>query len=751
MAQSLTQKTVNTFIRGLITEAGELTFPEGASIDELNCELDRDGSRRRRLGVELEASNVLSTFTVDTGRLVSTGEWNNVGGQSGLEFLVVQTGPILRFYNKSTQPYSGNEITQTVDLTAYEVVGTVGAANAKCQFTSIDGALVVASPAINTIYIERDNITEALTTTQISFNVRDFEWLGDRSEYTRAGPKDPPYQRKYDTANAGWVGPKGQAALNTWLTGTTTSAIFGFSDLSTIFKFRLADETLGSAVVRGYPPLTHPWYSGKDSNGNFSAAEWEKVYSGSSLIGNGAFILNFFSKDRSLVSGIPDIPIETESSRFRTVATFAGRVFYAGLTGAKNTGTVLFSRIIDNLGELGDCYQINDPTAEDLSDILDNDGGVIRIPDAVNIRLLYSFNQFLFVFAENGVWSISGVDGVFKATEYSVRRISNVGILTAETFAQAEGIPFWWSKTGIHTLSIDQSLQQVQEQNISISTIQTFWDNISSTSKQAAFSAYDGINKKIYWFYPNNGETFPNKYNRALILDIPLQAFYPWAISDETTNTDYIVGASFYSGFGSDLTSLDVVLDNGDDVMQGVDDVVSVQYADFPTGIPAVVLLVRDGATGRLTMALFSGDNFLDWGTANYTSYAEAGYEFFGDLLLQKTAPYVITYMRTAEEGWSGSEGTGYDPIRGSSLLVSAYWDFKKTPSWTPQQAYRYKYPLVVNPSDLTDFAYPATVITTRMKLTGRGRSMRLRFESEQGKDFILLGYGVLGGRNQRF
>ena len=58
MPQRLSQKVVNTFIKGLITEAGELTFPEDASIDELNCLLERDGSRRRRLAVEVEDSNV---------------------------------------------------------------------------------------------------------------------------------------------------------------------------------------------------------------------------------------------------------------------------------------------------------------------------------------------------------------------------------------------------------------------------------------------------------------------------------------------------------------------------------------------------------------------------------------------------------------------------------------------------------------------------------------------------------------------
>ena len=54
----------------------------------------------------------------------------------------------------------------------------------------------------------------------------------------------------------------------------------------------------------------------------------------------------------------------------------------------------------------------------------------------------------------------------------------------------------------------------------------------------------------------------------------------------------------------------------------------------------------------------------------------------------------------------------------------------------------------IVDSNNLLDFDYPESVITTRMKVRGRGRSMRVKFESEQGKDFILLGYSVLGGRN---
>ena len=718
MPQSLTQKVVNTFVKGLITEAGELTFPENASVDELNCDLRRDGSRRRRLAAKVEDSRVLSSFTVSTATRFHTGKWENVGGQSGLEFLVIQVGSTLRFYNKSNLPYSSHEIAETVDLSTYEVAGGVGAANANCQFASINGALVVSSPAINTIYIQRDNTTGTLTTTQITFRIRDFEWLGDKSTYTtEIATGSASTERKYDTANAGWSGTKGSAAL---------------------------------ATYGAYPPLTLPWYAGKDSSGNFSKTEWQNIFSGTSLIGNGTYILDFFNKDRSAASGIAGITADIESSRFKAVESFAGRIFYAGLESAKNSGVILFSRQIETLSELGECFQVNDPTSEDISDLLDTDGGVVRIPDAVNIKYLYSFGANLFIFADNGVWSINGVDNVFRATEYSLRRVSYTGMLTAESFAEAEGVPFWWSKTGIHTLQFDEVSGNPTEQNISLPTIQTFWDNIGSNSRSLVQATYDRLNKKIYWAYPNATETNANKLNNFLILDIPLGAFYPWKVSDEASSTDYIMGLAVYSGYGSDELVLDVVLPNGDDVIQDADDVVSTQFSDFATGDPSIVLLIRDGATGKLTMGTFSGDDFLEWGTTNYTSFAEAGYDFMGDLMLQKNAPYIIVYSRVTEEGWTATE-SGYEPIRPSSIFVSAYWDFSTTPSSAAQQAYRYKTTPIVDPGDLTDFGYPDTVITTRLKVRGRGRSMRMRFESEQGKDFVLLGYGVLGGRNNRF
>jgi len=64
---------------------------------------------------------------------------------------------------------------------------------------------------------------------------------------------------------------------------------------------------------------------------------------------------------------------------------------------------------------------------------------------------------------------------------------------------------------------------------------------------------------------------------------------------------------------------------------------------------------------------------------------------------------------------------------------------------------YRLKPNPVVDAGDLTDFDYPENVVTSRVKVRGRGRSIRLKYESEQGKDFILLGWSMIGGINARY
>jgi hypothetical protein len=312
------------------------------------------------------------------------------------------------------------------------------------------------------------------------------------------------------------------------------------------------------------------------------------------------------------------------------------------------------------------------------------------------------------------------------------------------SFVTAEGVPFWWSKYGIHTFAYDESSGFPMEQNLSVSTIQTYWEALDTRAREKATAAYDRVNKQIFWMFPDNGETDVNRKTSFLILDIPLQAFYPWKVTQSDT---YPVAIFFFDAYGATAFE-DEIFDNSEaEITDGASDPVWVTgFSLISNALTQVGVLTY--TAGKFTVSTFHSKDFFDWSTLPYDSFVECGYDFGGDLLLKKTAPYVTVYSRSTEEGFGF--GPDYEVINPSGLYMGVHWDFKDYAS-TRQQVYRPRPTPVVNPSDLTDTDQNKSVVTTRLKVRGSGRSMRLRFESEEGKNFVLLGYSVLVGVNARF
>lgn len=714
----ITQKPVNIFNKGLITEAGELTFPEGASVDELNCSLLRDGSRRRRLGIEYESAYTTSaSATLADGILSSVHVWRDAGAVSGLNLVVVQLGSQVHFYTETSGALSGQRKSFTIDLSTY-VRPSGSASSAKIEVTSSKGALVIVSPEINSIIVEYDSGTDNISIEEIEFEVRDFEWQGDRATYSEElATGSVSDARKYDTANVGWVGTKGAAALTTY-------------------------ETANSA----YPPLNLPWFSGKNSSGDFDVTEYERIFAGSSLIGNGHFVYDLYNIDRSSnVTGATDY---TETSRFSCVASFAGRIFYAGM-GNKNVSNVYFSQTISQSGDVGKLLQVNDPTSEDFPDLLDTDGGFINIPEAYNIRKLHVIGNQLLIFAEGGVWSVRGIDNVFRASEYSVTKISEAGLTYEGSFvAEPGGRPFWWSATGIYTLTASPESQTLQEQNLSLTTVQSFFDGINADKRAQVTAAYDTFNRRVAWCYPDNDETVDYKCNHILWLDEQLGAFYPWTISDADAS-QYLIAPFFINGNATADVDFTVVDNLGNTVVDGLGNTVIVTRTGREYASSALKLLVRTDDGDKVTFADFSDTGMLDWGSADYSSYVEGGYDFLGDLTTKKNMVYMTTYCKITEGNIVGTEDVGYTFERPSSCKISTYWDFKTNPSQTSQEAYRLKeLPVPVQAGPLT---YPKTVTVSRLRIRGRGRTVRVRFESTSGYDFHLLGYDVIAAKKGMF
>ena len=69
---------------------------------------------------------------------------------------------------------------------------------------------LLASEAINTVYLIGDGAN--ITTTEIEFRIRDFEWISDVCDLTESvSTASITNARKYDTFNSGWIGNSGSS------------------------------------------------------------------------------------------------------------------------------------------------------------------------------------------------------------------------------------------------------------------------------------------------------------------------------------------------------------------------------------------------------------------------------------------------------------------------------------------------------------------------------------------------------------
>lgn len=807
MPQQTNLKPVNIFNKGLFTEATVMTFPEGTSSDELNCDLLKNGARQRRKGLVFEDNYQTFASSVGSTDLVHTETWTNVSGIGGTEFMVVQHNHILYFFDKSFPIISSAQKSFTINLYDYDVANAFNAGSEPIQTSSINGYLIITSPAINPLRVEYIPSSDTISVIPITINIRDFEYLGmsvDIAVATRASNVVTIYTtgqpHSFDVGDtvkivcdsgsfngtftvASVIGTTGFTYnqtgpdLNVYTQGVATETRFDVnsdvtpSSITSNYQYDLynmgwADpgsykvagggtySTPYAAVVSGfsgisYPARNKPWYIGTRVNGDGDRVLSEQTFRsftyGKSLSPNGYYILDFFNQDRASASGISGLTTIIETARFTCTAAYAGRVWFAGLSSKKNGGKIFFSKVVENPDDIGRCYQIASPTVEDTAGVVDSDGGFIVIPEAADIKALFTAGSILYVMASNGIWAIGGVDQVFKATEYYVSKISNIGLINPRTLVNADGNPVFWDVTGIYSIQVETGQPAV----VPVSTpIKTLYDSISNAAKKNASAVYDQKAKRIYWMYSYENLVETNIKHNLLILDLDLQAYFPWRIADATGTTPWLLCGFYTNGLGSAqqdyfvVRGTDQVIDSGSNTV--------VQDLSGSTTTEAEVKFLVRTSSGNITVATFRSRAFLDWGSANYSSYAETGYDFAGSATIKKNAPYVTTYMKRTEENFILSGGEYY-PDYPSGCLMTVKWDLSSDSSrWSsPSQIYRLQNTLV-NPNDLT-FNYPYDTIVCRTKVRGKGRVMRIKFESEEGKDFYLIGWEVISGTNPRY
>ncbi len=389
---------------------------------------------------------------------------------------------------------------------------------------------------------------------------------------------------------------------------------------------------------------------------------------------------------------VPD-PYET-AGRPRCNAFFAGRAWYAGVDDLLLGDRIYFSQIIrSNDASFGKCFQDADPTSGNDPDLVDTDGGVIKIPDMGIAHKMEVVGSALVVFADNGVWRIGeGASGSFSPGGFSVRRLTSIGTLNHSSIVVVEGVPMYWSQFGIYALAEDKISGFLTAQNISSAKIQRFMNSVdTSTFGKYVHGFYDAQLKRVWWLYP---DTAAGVKSKALLFDLRSQAWLPFNLTPVgvTTTIGKYVATGYYSAFGR------------------IDENKGAKFLAF------------DDGTSR--WADLTAADWLDFGTTDAAALLETGYEHAGDPRKEKQSKYVSVFM----------ENTDTDVAYGTSACsVRGRWDFYRasaTAKFTrSQEAFR--------------TAPGNSISVAKLKIMGSGRALTVRFTTRPAKDCILLGWAA--------
>ena len=745
MATSL-EKPYNTFVKGLITEASPLTFPDNASIDEQNFVLNRDGSRSRRLGIDYENLYALKSTGQSASQLASGRQdlfkWDSPAGDASVAIGVVRSNEKLWFINLLSANPSNNF------LNSGNFISLSGVSNGKLETAIINNKMIIVGSQLEQpILLAYNKATGAVTQSTIDIYVRDI-WGVDDGLTISERPSSISAAHRYNLRNQGWNSTIVSAAAS----GTPDAIDFTHTELGL------------------YPSNGDSWTFGKISNAadeNYEKYDPETLLKNSTsqyFVSRGSNVIDAFIRgsQRSTLTGL-SLPNDLEQGNLTTVASYAQRVFYSGVasdvTGGdaispNYSGYIFFTQVVTTDDQLGKAHQASDPTAPGVNALVASDGGTIQIPEITQIVKLASSQQSLLVFAENGVWEIYGDTGGFNANSFQLNKISTNGVSNGESIVNVNGNYIYWSKAGIYQLAPDSTSGRFKAESISLGSIQKFFIDIPDLGKNNCKGFYDEKENRLRWLYNDTDDystaNYINDYNKELVLDLSLKAWYPQKIEKLSSDSPWVTAYIDIPGYAVSSTATGVEVTDGNAVINTAGTSVIVTEDIQVNRTSGFRFLTFKGT--QFTVSLYKNTTFKDWVTAggagggvNYSSYLVTGYELFKDSTKRKQVPYIFFYFNKTEDGFSAS-GSSFILDNQSSCLVQSQWNWANSANsgkWGAEfQAYRLL--RLYTPSGASDtFDNGAAVITTKNKLRGSGKTLSLKIQSEVGKDMQLLGWTV--------
>lgn len=725
------EKRYFTYVKGLNTEAGVLTFPENSWSDGDNIVPQIDGSVKRRLAVDAEDGYVLSSaFSTPLTMIAAEeqfnafvlDEWTSAGGNGSVNITVMQAGTTLLFFNNVSTSQSAEFISSLTLSVVSGSTATAGTSPISCY--SAHGKLLVVSQDTEPLLLTYTN--GVITSEAITLKIRDLYGVNDALAVNN-NPTTLSALHRYNLYNQGWD-------------STKVDAYFAYGGT--------------------YPSNAQVWTAGKDASDNFSSAQLNKIDFGTSPAARGRYVLDLFSRNRTDVSSIATLTTETETYRPATVSFWAGRAWYSGVRSSTISNWVLYSQVSDTSLNFGKCYQDADPTSEQISDLVATDGGVIPIQEAGTIVKLFPFHGSLLVLADNGVWIVKGgTDGVFSASSYSVERVGNVGCIASRSVVETEQGIIYWGVNGIYLVRHTET-GGITVDNLTSTTIQTLYNSILESNKPFCSGKYFQKDKIVYWLYDKDTEKVSGvnryKFKDVLCLDTRLGAFYTFSISSLASSSPYVFDLLPTKTKSVSTVTYDVqddvpnqVLDNSNSQVQVSMSVEAYAQSVLKFGVVWPVSSSFVTTLGEFSTTATSPVKFQDWYSKDstgvgFTSFLLTGYDLgpqgFG-ATKDFGALYVTTFMKRTETGVDGS-GQAINP---SSCMLSARWDWADSSvsgKWsTPYQIYKHKRVFLSNTS--TTYIDGVPVVSTKNKVRGRGKAVQFYFLADEDMDMQLVGWQV--------
>jgi hypothetical protein len=799
------EKAYVRFNKGINTEASLLDFPDGFSYDEVNFDLDVNGSRRRRRGLQLESGGTeyeLPAGSYTAGEVVRSFKWENVAGDSSLNFIVQQVGHLLHIYKDlsvatGSAIISTNKSSSTVDLRTYRVSGST---DEDVSVNPIDvaygrGHAFIVGKYLEPFWIQYTPTTDSVSINRIDIHERDFEGIDDG--YTNsAQPAAAITSHTYNLYNRGWKA----------------------ADITTFQTAKSKQPSKAMVPYLGYRRATTAGIAEEDWTKAFSADKLEAELFQDASAPTGHFIRNPFNTSVVELPGSSTqyaittwtISGTTSGLQTVTVTTSGSHGLSAGNTVSISGQTSSYESSVGITGSFPDFYY---PYFT-----FDGNQTVVATPSGTTFTFVINFPSdwlsWLSQYNSLGTVNTSLVANSYgyvsttrpKATAFFAGRVWYAGtnhpkLSSRIFFSQVIESDAQYGKCYQIADPTDERVPDLVPSDGGVIVIPELADviDIMDYGQSLLIFATNGV-----WQIGPGGAGYfsATSYSVRKITDqgatssgaIVLAEGVPhyWSFSDifritQDPNSGFLVATNLSSltinrlyngitqsfkksaqGTYDDLnkrivwvygsgSALDYQYTNALIYDMRLNAFVKYQFGFGSTGYLAGVFATKGSTSGNGnnkvkyigildtdSLAISEADNdltFMDWDVAEESAYIVTGFEVLGDPSRRKQAPYVYVYMYKTE--------TGYDidalPVRESSLAMQARWDWSDQSvagRWgNPWEVYRHT--RAYSPEDyLTDsFNDGVPVLVTRNRVRGSGRSLHLKFTAGAGKDAWLAGW----------